>query len=130
MSIKGTIERDVRVQQRGTRLTVGDQFWRGLRVVTILSVRDGQVRFRDMATGLNVSTPRGEFVSLALTRIPKPSADGDYLKMVWAIVGNGELTRRYRYRYAKQIIKQASADDAETVAAWMRSLENDQEPTR
>jgi hypothetical protein len=83
-----------------------------------------------MATGLNVSTPRGEFVSLALTRIPKPSADGDYLKMVWAIVGNGELTRRYRYRYAKQIIKQASADDAETVAAWMRSLENDQEPTR
>ena len=129
MSIKGEIERAVRLSQRGVRLAKGDQFWRGLSLVTLLSVKGGEVRYRDMFSDRKTGTSRADFLSANLVRVPKPKKEESFLKTLWITAGNKKLPALFRFRYLKSMIDKATDGERDTVSAWMRALDRGREPS-
>ena len=132
MTIKGDIERDVRTRQRGVRLKKGDQFWRGLDLVTVDSVTAKEVVFTVMSTGRKEKVERRDFVSRAVTRVPEPTGQAaPLLDRAWAIVGTKSLPRSYRITLGRKMMKLASEPaEKQKIQSWVYALRMDREPKR
>lgn len=132
MSIKSEIEKLVRVRQRGMRLVSGDQFWRGLSLVTVIKSASGSVDFEDVASGKKRQISKSDFLSQALIRVPKARKfTGSLVDQAWAVVGNRDLTPAFRMRTAREYVK-ASKDpaDREKMATWIFALKQGREPKK
>ena len=132
MSIKSEIEREVRIAQRGTRLSKGDQFWRGLEVVSVTGVAGDKVSYMVISTGDKSTIDRKSFLSKSLIRVPKSTLQqGSYLRQVWSIVGVKTLPMRYRFTAAKKMLKDSpSPEDTEIVRGWMYAFSMEKEPKK
>ena len=132
MSIKSEIEKGVRVRQRGVRINVGDQFWRGVHLVQVLGVDNSTVKYKVMSTGDVDTIERRSFVSKGVLRVPKVSETlGPFLDRVWAIVGTKSLPKKYRFDKANAMITRSTPrDERLRVEKWLYALTMEREPKR
>lgn len=132
MSIKSEIEKGVRVRQRGVRINVGDQLWRGVHLVQILGVDSGSVKYRVTSSGDVETVDRRDFVSKGILRAPKVSETlGPLLDRIWAIVGTRSLPKKYRFDKAKSMITgDTPREDRLRAEKWLYALTMEREPRR
>ena len=129
MSIRSEIESSLKKKQRGLRLNVGDQFWRGLSLVSVDSAGSA-IGYRNMDTGDEWEEPRASFIARSLIRVPhgKPKKF-DFLRQAFSILGNKSLSKRQRVTIGKRYAGLAtSMDDARIIRRWMLALAQDDEP--
>ena len=129
MSVLSEIESSLKKVQRGIRIKKGDQFWRGLSLVTIEGT-GAKVKYRSMDSGEEVEMSRPDFVSRSLLRVPHGKTKKfDFLRQVYSILGNKKLSKRQRVTIGKKYAGLAkSMDDAKTIRRWMLALAQDGEP--
>ena len=129
MSVKGEVESSLKKVQRGIRIASGDQFWRGLSLVTVSSA-GSNIEFTIVDTGAELEMPRAEFVSRALLRVPHGKTKKfNFLRQVYSILGNKELSKRQRVSIGKKYAGLAqNMDDAKTIRRWMLALAQNDEP--
>lgn len=132
MSIKSEIEKGVRIRQRGVRINVGDQFWRGVQLVQVLGVDSTSVKYQVMSNGDTSTIERRDFVSKGVLRVPKVSETlGPFLDRVWSVVGTKSLPMKYRFDRAKSMItSKTPREDRLRIEKWMYALTMQKEPRR
>ena len=129
MSVRSEVESNLKKKQRGLRLRSGDQFWRGLSLITVQTAGSA-VSYLDMDSGKEVEMPRSDFVARGLIRVPHGKTKKfDFLRQVYSILGNRQLSKRQRVTIGKRYAGLApSMDDARVVRRWMLALAQDDEP--
>ena len=129
MSIRSEIESSLKKVQRGLRINKGDQFWRGLSLVTVDST-GSKIKYTSMDSGEQIEMSRPDFVSRSLLRVPHGKTKKfDFLRQVYSILGNKKLSKRQRVTIGKKYAGLAkNMDDAKTIRRWMLALAQDDEP--
>ncbi len=129
MSVRSEIESSLKKRQRGMRVNKGDQFWRGLSLVSVEQAGP-RVSFRNMDTGDAWEEPRATFIGRSLIRVPHGKTKKfDFLRQVFSVLGNKKLSKRQRVTIGKKYAGLApSIDDARIIRRWMLALAQDDEP--
>ena len=132
MSIKSEIEKSVRTRQRGMRVLKGDQFWRGLDLVNVLSAEGGLIVYELMSTGKAFRLPKKQFISVALQRVPSVRGFvGSQTDMAWMIASNKKLEASFRVRTLNQYLRSASdAELGERIKSWIFAIRAGKEPVK
>jgi hypothetical protein len=129
VTIKQAIESSLKEKQRGMRVRAGDQFWRGLDLITVKSV-GSEVSFRDIRTGTDQELTRAEFFSRSLLRVPLGNTKKyDALKQIFKVISNKKLPQKQRVLLGKKYASMAKGiDDARIIRRWLVSLAQGEEP--
>lgn len=129
MSVRSEIESSLKKVQRGLRIKDADQFWRGLSLVTVNSAGTN-IEFTSMDSGDAGETSRSDFIGRSLLRVPHGKTKKfNFLRQVFGILGNKQLSKRQRITIGKRYAGLAqSMDDAKTIRRWMLALAQDDEP--
>jgi hypothetical protein len=129
VTIKSEIEKSLKSSQRGMRISAGDQFWRGMDLITVKSTSGG-VTFSVVSKEEEVELARPDFMSRALVRVPHGKTKKyDFLRQIYSIISNKKLSKRQRITIAKKYAKFAkSIDDAKIIRRWLIALAQDGEP--
>lgn len=129
MTVRSEIEKSVKASQRGMRISAGDQFWRGLELVTVKSV-GSKVEYSVVSTGEDRSVERPTFFSRSLLRVPHGKTKRyDFLRQIYQVISNKKLSIRQRVSIGKKYAKFAkNIDDAKIIRRWLVSLAQGEEP--
>lgn len=111
------------------RVSKGDQFWRGLNMITVSS-SSKNVIFSVDGSSDEIEMTRPQFFSRSILRVPlATNKKFNPLKQMWLIVSNKQLDYRERADIARKYAKMAkSIEDARIIRRWLMSLANGEEP--
>ncbi len=129
MTVRAEIEKSIKSSQRGMRISSGDQFWRGLQLVTITGV-GGKVDYTVVSTGEERTLDRPSFFSRSLLRVPHGKTKRyDFLRQIYQVISNKKLSIRQRVSIGKKYARFAkNIDDAKIIRRWLVSLAQGEEP--
>jgi len=129
VTIKKSIESSLKQKQRGLRVGPGDQFWRGLDLISVIS-SGSVVKFREISSGTDQEVSRADFFSRSLLRVPMGNTKKyDALNQIFKIITNKKLPQKKRVMLGKKYAAMAkSIDDARIIRRWLVALAQGEEP--
>lgn len=137
MSLREALMAACARSQRGIRVRAGDRFVRGVEVVHVLAVADGNVQWEAPLTGEVYDLPAAMFRGRALRRLSAPSsAQGapSLLDAVWGVLGSGGLTPEERLAIFDRAFTgwraRLEPEDVGRVEGWLAAVRRGEEPER